>query len=222
MSTVRAQQPQQQLQQSSAAQDDKIIFQDLPRKRTCDISLLGNFFKHLRAGPTRSKGIFSKDGKAALLDDVKNTIACLQQLPTDLEAIEITSTPSLELGDTLDRFTNLSSLIVRTPTLSLAKIPETLQFLSLSTYDLDIESATNEKGDLDLSQTRLKDLFIDPESDFGTEGDIVLPDTLERFLLNRTCSSYVRRVPETLKGAMLCADYPFVEVFKSENVMLYD
>lgn len=162
----------------------------------------------------------SASEEAAEFNDIQDLERQLCALDVNTKALDITSTPSLDLGDILSRFTQLERLVIRTPSLELFKIPDCLKSLSLSTYDLTITS--EKEGNLDLTKTRLQDLFFDPECDFSTEGDILLPDTLERFMLNRTCSSVVRHAPKGMRGVMVCENYPHLQTFQSDNIQVYE
>lgn len=159
----------------------------------------------------------------AELNDVRDTEASLQALSPYITDLTITSTPSLDLGADLDRLTGLTTLHIQCPQLQINYLPATLETLILNVYSMEVLSDTNLAGDLDLSDSGLKELYIYRDSDFGTDGDLILPDSLQRLVLNRTCTSYIRNVPLALQDVAVCCNYPFPEVFHcSSKLRLYN
>jgi hypothetical protein len=148
-------------------------------------------------------------------DDVNEAII---QLPDKLQYLEITSTPSLELGSLLQRFDSMTHLILRSSSVSLDGLPEGLEVFQISSYEVDLH---DEFEDFDLSDTEIKELHFDLDCDFGTIGDIVLPHTLEKLTLNRTCTSEVRQIPNSAH-CRISASYPFPELFNNCLLELYD
>jgi hypothetical protein len=155
----------------------------------------------------------------ATFEEVYDIKAAIQALPPGLESLDITSTFIVDFEDILHRFKLLRVLCIQSPSFEVDRLPASVRVLKVDVYDMNIGGGNRQN--CDLSETKLEELHIARQSDFGCAGVLVLPSTLVLLRLNDNFNSDIAGVTDALKTVVVQEEYLFMDVFAPETVRMY-
>jgi hypothetical protein len=135
----------------------------------------------------------------ATFEEVYDIKAAIQALPPGLKSLDITSTFIVDFEDILHRFKLLRRLCIQSPSFEVDRLPASVRVL----------------------KTKLEELHIAKQSDFGCAGVLVLPSTLVLLRLNDNFNSDIAGVTDTLKTVVVQEEYLYMDVFAPQTVRMY-
>lgn len=186
-------------------------------KDTQAVNILGDLCRDHR----KTLWLFPPAVTSVSFEEVHDLEAALQGLPLSLRSLEIMSTFSLSLGDSLLRFPKLRHFSVQSPNLELHRFPETLEVLELDVYSVCLSNSC-EDDDFNLLHCKaLMELSFAEQCDFNCIGDLVLPSSMQYLKLNETCTAEILCCALLLNTIVVHESYLHLDKLDPEIVCTY-